>query len=91
MSQNIMTTTVATRYFLLVTFYLLIVIFYSLLLFINFYYLTAKFWKLNDLNKVNINKYASNLYIYFKIYFSSQKINFRSPKTAVKLYGKTYI
>ena len=76
-------------YFSFVTTYSLLVTFNSLFLFINFYYLLAKLWKLSDVKNLNISQYASNLHIErlkeFQNLFQLSINNFRSPRNAVKL------
>ena len=86
-----------TRYFLLlfsfVTTYSLLITFYLLFLFINFYYLLVKLWKLSEVKNFNISQYASNVHMeHLKEFQNLSQLsinNFRSPRNAFKLIGKT--
>ena len=84
-----------TCYFSFVTTYSLLITFYQLFLFINFYSLLVQVWKLSDVKNVIISQYASNLHIErlkkFQNLFQLSINNFRSPRNAVKLIGKTYV
>ena len=90
--QSLLLTRYSLFYFSFVTTYSLLITFYSLFLFINFYYLLVKLWKLNDVKNLNISQYASNLHIErlreFQNLFQLSIINFKSPETQLNQSGK---